>query len=415
MKSENVIVLGAGRSQMPVMELCRKYGKKVITVSPKGDYPGFAWADYSEYCDVRDREAVLEIARKYDICGILSEQLDEAVPTAAYVSGKMGLKGIPYETALKFRDKELMLAEAEKAGIAVPRSITITEAREAENLQDRGIAFPAVVKPADSSASRGVSLVREAGEIPGAVAEALKWAANGRVIVEEYIEGNHYSVDAYTRGGVTHNLDIGSFWMFDLPDLFITKRVCNLEASLVPEGSEDAAVLAANKKLVEAFGLPFGITHGEYIYAKRDGRVYLIEVAARGGGAFIASDIVPEATGVNMTDLYVREALGMPVELPERKAGKAAGFICYLLPEGRIRSIHGMEEVEKAPGVFRAFFDNVAPGMECGPIRNKASRRGPILVEGRDREECFRRMDAVQRLLTIEVETRQGIQGILWD
>ena len=46
-----------------------------------------------------------------------------------------------------------------------------------------------------------------------------------------------------------------------------------------------------NSDMVETMGLPFGITHAEYKYY--NGEFYLIEIAARGGGTRISSDIVP--------------------------------------------------------------------------------------------------------------------------
>ncbi|MEZ5336075.1 MAG: hypothetical protein R2741_13015 [Methanolobus sp.] len=47
-----------------------------------------------------------------------------------------------------------------------------------------------------------------------------------------------------------------------------------------------------NKKLVEGFGLKFGFTHSEYIVEDETGEIYLVEIAARGGGNYISSDIM---------------------------------------------------------------------------------------------------------------------------
>lgn len=82
------MVLGAGKGQVPIIDLCHKYNWNVLVVSVKGDYPGFDIAEYCEYIDVRNKEEILNIAKKYEIDAILSDQLDEAVPTMAYISGK---------------------------------------------------------------------------------------------------------------------------------------------------------------------------------------------------------------------------------------------------------------------------------------------------------------------------------------
>ncbi len=102
------MVLGAGRGQIPVIDLCHEYGWEVLAVSVRGDYPGFKVAEYCEYIDIRDKERVLETGRNYGIDAVVSDQLDEAVPTAAYVAERMGLSGIPYEVVLRFTDKYIM-------------------------------------------------------------------------------------------------------------------------------------------------------------------------------------------------------------------------------------------------------------------------------------------------------------------
>lgn len=43
-------------------------------------------------------------------------------------------------------------------------------------------------------------------------------------------------------------------------------------------------VVKTNTELVNAFNLPFGITHAEYIYSEKRHKTYLVEIAARGGG-----------------------------------------------------------------------------------------------------------------------------------
>ena len=98
----NVMVLGAGRGQIPIMNLCHKYGWNVIAISPKGDYPGLEIADEVSYINVKDYESVLNLAREKEISAILTDQLDAGVMTAAYVAENMGLNGITTKVAEKF-------------------------------------------------------------------------------------------------------------------------------------------------------------------------------------------------------------------------------------------------------------------------------------------------------------------------
>ena len=94
MESKKVMVLGAGRGQIPIMEILHQYGYQVIAASVQGNYPGFKIADQVLYVNVADKENILKYALKEEICAIITDQLDEGVLTAAYVSEKMGLRGI---------------------------------------------------------------------------------------------------------------------------------------------------------------------------------------------------------------------------------------------------------------------------------------------------------------------------------
>ena len=70
---KKVMILGANNGQIPFMNICKKMGAEVITISIKGDYPGFKVADRYYYCDICDKEKVLDIARREKIDAILTE------------------------------------------------------------------------------------------------------------------------------------------------------------------------------------------------------------------------------------------------------------------------------------------------------------------------------------------------------
>lgn len=38
---EKIIILGAGRGQVPLINICKEYGLETIVISIDGDYPGF--------------------------------------------------------------------------------------------------------------------------------------------------------------------------------------------------------------------------------------------------------------------------------------------------------------------------------------------------------------------------------------
>ena len=113
----NIMVLGAGTLQIPLIHQVKKCGYNTVVVSPRKSEPGFKYADHSVYVDLRDEHRILKYANEYNICGIVTDQTDIPVRTAAYVAEKMGLPGIGYETARLFTDKYLMREQCRELGI----------------------------------------------------------------------------------------------------------------------------------------------------------------------------------------------------------------------------------------------------------------------------------------------------------
>lgn len=411
-----VMILGAGRGQIPIIDLCHKYDCNVAVVSPQGEYPGIKAADYVYYADVKDKENILQCAWEKKIKAILTDQLDAGVLTAAYVAEKLGIKGITLETALKFTNKNVMRQAAKSAGVAVPEFICIKTMDDvyAELKACPEMTFPLMMKPADGSASRGVYKVSSYSDIENKIKDSRQYSKSGEIILEQFIEGSEYVVEAFTRNYKTTNLVVGHRDYFSIKDTFIPNATVFRDAESA-DSELEKRLKEINRILVESFRLHFGITHGEYLYSPKEDKVYLVEIAARGGGVFISSDLIPYACGVNANDLLVREALG--IDNGERITLKkgASAYFCYLVPEGEVVKLDNIDAINNLPGVKRAFFDNIELGMQTKSIKDKASRKGPILVSGATKKDCYDAIERVKEVIDIRVNTVCGEKEVIWD
>ena len=225
----NVLVLGCGRGQIPVMDLCHKYGWKVIGVSPKGNYPGFDKADSVVFADVRNYIDVLNHIKEIKVDVVITDQLDVGVLTAAQVSEVNNLKGIGTTVATLFTNKYKMRKRAEQIGINVPYSICVRSADEAVAAieKEKKLKYPLMMKPADSDASRGVHKVYNKEEIKNLFQNCLSYSKSKSVIIENYIVGREFVVEAYTSKGNTTNLTVGHRDYFNIPDTFILSNSIN--------------------------------------------------------------------------------------------------------------------------------------------------------------------------------------------
>lgn len=415
-QKETILVLGASVGQLPLINICKQMGYHVIAVSPKGRYVGLSVADEVLYENIRNKEAILEFAQERNIVGIVSDQLDMAVPIVAFLSEKLHLRGIKPEIAEIYTNKAKMRLLAQKAGVKIPSFIetdTISDAFMILSEQPH-MDFPLMLKPIDSAASHGIHLLKTLQDLESYFEDAKKWSKTGSVIIEQYIDGQEYVVESYTHNFDPTVLVVGKRDYFAVEGAFIPRATVFKDA-LSSNSEIEQKLKQVNSNFIKRSGLEFGITHGEFICEKKSGDIYLVEIAARGGGVQTSSDIIPASCGINVEELLIKDILGIYDDTPINMRQGAAGYFCYLLPEGEIVEICGCSDVEKIDGVKAAFWNNVAVGDKVGPICDKASRKGPIVVEGSSAEECYSIADKVKSMLSIKVTTKFGTKDAIWE
>lgn len=411
---KKIMILGAGVGQLPFINIAHQKGAYVIVISPEGDYPGIKLADQFYALDTRDKEGILAIAEKEKIDAITTDQTDVSVPAAAYVAEKLGLRGIGYERARTFTDKYKMRCAADKLGIHVPKfelAETLEEARECIG----HMSMPVIIKPTDSSGSRGVFRIDTVDDLAIYFQKSIQYSYSNKVIIEEFIEGREYLADGFAMGGNYMNLDLGIKEYFNKEGMYISKMCMFSSASLIKDRVEQM-VLEANRKLVQGLGLDFGITHGEYIYDTKKDKVYLVEIAARGGGVYLSSDLTPAASGVNTNEILLNYLLdGTVVDLTQiARKKRVAAWRCFALQEGIVKKVENVAEVKKIPGVDRVCIDSLKAGSAVKSLSDDTTKYGPILVSAGSREECFTILNKVEQTLKIVTE-KDGVQSaIIW-
>jgi len=405
-----LMILGAGDYQVPLIRRACQRGYRVIAVSPRGDYPGFQEDVIPFYCNVRHKEKILEKARREKIQGITTDQTDIAVRSAAYVADRLNLPSIGYKTACLFTDKSLMHEQCEKLGIPAIKHTVAKSIAEATCFFDE-IERAVIIKPADNQGSRGVEKISRKEDIPDAFRKAVYYSGIKKVLMEEYIEGREFFVNSVSFSYRFQNLICGDTSYFDIPGVFAAKT------RIVPSNADQKTVqkvLALNKRIVTGFGLKQGLAYSEYIMDK-DGKLYLIETAARGCGVFISSTVVPLQTTLQTNDFLIDLATGtLKSSPPIRFKEKSSGYMAfYLPPYGKVISARGVEKVKKLPYVHSHLLHKISPGLKTQPLRDKTARF-TIVLSADSRKELEERMEYIRSLLHIKVQTEDGIKDPIW-
>lgn len=411
MTERNILVLGAGALQVPLIYKVKEKGFNPVVVSLHSDEPGMQIVKDTIVADFVDKELMLQYARQYDIAGIVTDQTDLPVRAIAYVSEKMGLPGIGYETACLFTDKFKMREKCRELGIDTLEYKLVNSYDEAHEFFVN-LAKPLIIKPLHNQGSKGVCKVSSLAELEEKYREAERYSQGDSILLEEFVKGEEELViEGVALDGWCENLVCGDTYYFNIPDVFSARQRI-FPSTKNPEIVEKALML--NKRIIEGFGLSRGLTHGEYIVS--DGKVYLIEIAARGGGVYISSDIVPLMTGFDTTSFIIDIATKQEIARPTLSDnGKVVCYTAFFLPEGIIKSVKGVEDVINRPFIYHNNLSALTVGKIINKNTDKTSRFFMVL-EAESLQEMNDRIGWIQQTLKVEVMSdEQKLEGILWE
>ncbi|HET9030591.1 MAG TPA: ATP-grasp domain-containing protein [Candidatus Aquilonibacter sp.] len=394
-------VLGGGLWQVPTIRLARAMGYDVLVSDIYAERPGYQFATKCVVADIRDRDATLAIAQAAGVDGIICDTTDVGVTTAAYVAEAMNLRGIGCDVASGFTNKYLMRKRTSKAGVHNPRytCIAVGEPVSESQLRD-SIGWPLIVKPVDSQSSRGVSKVSEAGSLSAAVALARDNSFSKDVIVEEWIQGTEVTVEAACYRGSVVTLGISDKEHYpDHPQ--VASRLAypaDFPARVLEK------ITRVNEKVVHALGLATGVTHAEYLVTGNED-VYLVEIAARGGGSRVYSDIAPYLSGMDVPSAYIDWVMGSDGRWPAPAPGSRAAVLQFIsAAAGTVRAVHGVAEALALPGV-RELQIEVLPGQRFAGAQDDRSRPGFAVIFGERRSEVLETARKVHETVRIEIES----------
>ncbi len=410
MQEKNILVLGAGALQVPLINRVKEKGFNPVVVSLHSDEPGMQIVKDTIVADFVDKELMLQYARQYDIAGIVTDQTDLPVRAIAFVSEKLGLPGIGYETACLFTDKFKMREKCRELGFDTLEYKLVNSYDEARDFFVN-LAKPVIIKPLHNQGSKGVCKVSSLAELEEKYGEAERYSQGDSILLEEFVKGEEELViEGVALDGWCENLVCGDTYYFNIPDVFSARQRI-FPSTKSPEIVEKALML--NKRIIEGFGLSRGLTHGEYIVS--DGKVYLIEIAARGGGVYISSDIVPLMTGFDTTSFIIDIATQQTIKRPTiEDKSKVVCYTAFFLPEGVVKSIKGVEEVLSKPFIHHNNLFALTEGKIIRKNTDKTSRFFMVL-EAESKMEMEERIKWIQQTLIVIVSTSVNTEeGIIW-
>lgn len=306
---KKILLLGGSAQQVIAIETAKKLGYYTVLCDYLSDNPGQYVADKFYLVSTTDKDYVLEVAKKENIDGVIAYASDPAAPTAAYVAEKLGLPGNPYESVEILCNKDRFREFLFKNGFNTPVAKGYSNIKEAKNDVQNGIfKLPVIVKPVDSSGSKGVTVLHSWNQLDEAFSFAFSYSRSDSVIVEEFIEKKHQ----YLIGGDIFVID-GKIVLWGLLNCHRDEKV----NSLVPVGKSyplDLPDIDINNvknclsDIVTKLGIKNGSMNVELIVDKNN-NVYPIDVGPRSGGNMIP-DLLEYIFNVDVIQMSVNSVIG---------------------------------------------------------------------------------------------------------
>lgn len=357
---------------MPAIEKAKTMGLEVAVVDLNPLAPGIPLADYYFEISTIDEEEIVKTAKIYKPDGVMTLATDMPMRSVASVAEFLDLPGISPDVALKATDKIAMINCFKEANVPSPWFYVVSSMKEFKDLL-KGISFPFILKPNDSSGSRGVVLIDNPDKAIDGYKYSKSISKSGLVLVEEFMEGPEVSVEIITCNGqstilaVTDKLTTGDPYFVEMG---------HSQPSMLPDETV-AKIKEISLLALKALGIDNSPSHVELIVTK-DGPK-LVEVGARMGGDCITSHLVPLSTGIDMVKASIELALGKSPDI-EKKINKGAAIRYLSSKEGILEEIRGLENVFDITGV-RLVEIVKQKGAEIHQVHGSGDRIGYVICQ----------------------------------
>lgn len=372
---------------------------QVIAVDMDPNAIGFQEKDViREVISTIDTPAVVAAARKHRIDGIMTLATDMPMRSVAAVAKEMNLVGIDEDTALRATNKAEMRKALQAGGVPIPRFFKVGS-REEYDEAVKTFTVPFIVKPADSSGSRGIYLIKDLSqkrEIREAYSYSRQFSRSGDVVVEEYMSGPEVSVETLTVDGICHVIQITDKITTGAPHFV---EMGHIQPSRLPEETRrqiGEVAVAANR----AIGIQNGPSHTEIIVTSEGPKI--VELGARLGGDCITTHLVPLSTGVDMVENCIRIALGEKPDIaPKFLKGSAIRYFPQV--PGRVKAIDGVKAAEKMTGVRQVSIVH-GVGETITEIDSSGARMGFVIAQGEDADHAAGMAETALKEIRITME-----------
>ncbi|WP_438461603.1 ATP-grasp domain-containing protein [Staphylococcus pseudintermedius] len=355
-------------------------------------------------------EAVIAYHQQHHLSGILTWS-DKDVELVAQLNDRLQLPGIPVSHVKNARNKYLMRMAFDQVPDISPDYENVRSEVDLRHAVAR-IGTPGILKPVGASGSKGIFKI-ESEECIEYVYETLRHATSPErdkvyhyypndYIYEGYLVGEEVSVE-----GVVQN---GEVRIAGITDKAVTPEYSLEYIAIFPSDKNAALQQEIKTKATQAIQ-SLGIDHCAF---HLEGRVTkdgfkVIESAARPGGGFIASHLIPGASGHSYIEKILDVAVGNDVTENWPTFDQTSKKMCFysVMAEqaGIFKGIQGLDRLVEIPGVhYIVSLKNYGDSVILPPEHFSSCFVLNIVFEAESTEAVQQKIDWIHEVIEVIVE-----------
>lgn len=391
---KKLLIQGAGRGHLGLVKTAKSMGVYTIVTGMGDNYPCIPLADKNSFADIANPEAILEVAIREKVDGIVICCSDTGLRAVGRCCDVLNLVGIREESANYSSNKLLMkekLVENRVQTALYYKIFNIGDLQAVVNM----LCYPVIIKAIDLQGSRGIYIVKKQEELALAFESVMAQTKKDYCIVEEFIEGREFGAQAFV-----YENEI----LFILPhgdDTIMCQTAVPVGHYMPYEMNEilyqDVIKQATNA--IHALGLNNCAVNIDFI--ERDNRAYVIELTGRAG-----ANCLPELTsnylGINYYEMIILMALGEnPKELFVQKKKEPLATMAKMLFSQKSGIIKEIKIPQIEDGIVNLF---VGKDDVVRSFTNSNDAIGEIIVKGKTLKECQVKIDEVESQIVIKYD-----------
>jgi biotin carboxylase len=372
---KRLLILGGGSDQIPLYEAAQNRGLHIIGIDRNQNAAARLLADEFYHIGIDNPDLILTVLNHTPVDGLVSPASDAGHRSVYEISRRLDLPFQPSLPAVTCSmHKAFFLQQIAALGLPCYEYFYSDNLDELLSASSK-MEYPLVVKPVDSSGSKGITLVLYPENLETALRHAKQFSSVGEVILEQFLTGIHYGVEAFRLHGETILLAI-SQKIDVLKSHFQT--VQHFMSPVLPENLQQS-IENAFHLICNQLSIANGPVNLDFIL--KEGKIYFHDFGARLGGNGL-SDLVKLAYGVDLPELTIRLVLGenLADQFFLRKRIRYAGLhMLAATAEGSFLGLHGLKKLETHPA-FTGIKLFVRPGDHVLPFVQASHKLGYILA-----------------------------------